>query len=89
MAIAFSLLADCMAAVPTLRKAYRDPHTETWMAFLCSGISAGITLLTITDWDFATAAFPIYILVMSGVLFILVRFPHLRPTSAPAASPGA
>ena len=45
------------------------------MAFLCSGISAAITLLTITDWNFATAAFPVYILVMSSMLFTLVRFP--------------
>jgi hypothetical protein len=84
VAIAFSLLADLMAALPTLRKAYREPHTETWLAFLCSGISALITLLTISDWSFSVAAFPIYILTMSTVLFTLVRFPALRPTPAPA-----
>ncbi len=86
VAIAFSLLADFMAAVPTLRKAYREPHTETAAAFLCSGLSAAITLLTITEWDFAVAAFPVYILVMSALLFTLVRFPRLRPTGAPAAA---
>ncbi len=84
VAIAFSLLADFMAAVPTLRKAYREPHTETSTAYLCSGLSAMITLLTITDWDFAVAAFPVYILIMSALLFTLVRFPGLRPTPAPA-----
>jgi hypothetical protein len=73
-----------MAALPTMRKAYREPHTETWLAFLCSGISALITLLTISDWSFSVAAFPIYILTMSTVLFTLVRFPALRPTPAPA-----
>jgi hypothetical protein len=80
VAIAFSLLADLMAALPTLRKAYGQPHTETWLAFLCSGISALITLLTISDWNFSVAAFPCYILTMSTVLFVLVRFPHLRPS---------
>ena len=80
VAILFSLLADLLAAVPTLRKAYHHPHTETATAFLCSGISAVITILTIDDWTFAVAAFPIYIVVMSGVLFGLVRFPRLRPT---------
>jgi hypothetical protein len=79
VAIAFSLLADFMAAIPTIRKAYREPHTETAIAFGCSGLSAAITLLTITEWDFAVAGFPLYILVMSAVLFTLVRFPGLRP----------
>jgi hypothetical protein len=87
VAIAFSLLADFMAAVPTLRKSYRQPHTETSIAYLCSGLSACITLLTITEWDFATAAFPVYILVMSAVLYTLVRFPGFRP-SGHVPSPG-
>jgi hypothetical protein len=78
VAILFSLLADLLAAVPTLRKAYLQPHTETALAFLCSGISAVITILTITDWSFAVAAFPLYIVVMSTLLYSLVRFPGLR-----------
>jgi len=85
VAIAFSVAADFLAAVPTIRKAYLHPHTETAIAFLCSGISAGITLLTIDDWNFATASFPVYIFVMSGVMYTLVRFPRLRPASVPAA----
>ena len=81
VAILFSLLADLLAAVPTLRKGYREPHTETAAAFGCSFVSATITLLTITDWSFAVAAFPIYILCMSALLFTLVRFPRLRPAT--------
>jgi hypothetical protein len=89
VAIAFSLLADFMAAVPTLRKAYVAPHTETWAAFACSAISAALTLLTITHWNFATACFPAYILVMSLVLAVLVGFPglRLRPRATPAGGP--
>ena len=41
VAIAFSLLADLLAAIPTIRKAYRVPHTETSTAYLCSGIERG------------------------------------------------
>jgi hypothetical protein len=82
IAILFSLFADLLAAIPTLRKAFVAPHTESWMAFLCSAISALLTVLTITDWTFAVAAFPIYIVAMSALLFTLVRFPHLRPASS-------
>lgn len=87
VAIAFSLLADLMAAVPTLRKTYVAPHTETATVFACSAVSASLTLLTITTWNFATAAFPAYILFMSGVLFTLVRFPGLRAGHRPADTP--
>ncbi len=34
MAILFSILADFFGAVPTLRKAYRDPESEHAVAFL-------------------------------------------------------
>jgi hypothetical protein len=78
VAILFSLLADLLAAIPTLRKAYLEPHTETAAAFACSFVSAAITLLTITEWTFAVAAFPVYILCMSATLFTLVRFPRRR-----------
>jgi hypothetical protein len=87
VAILFSILADLLAAVPTLRKAYTHPHTETALAFLCSGISAFITLLTIDDWTFAVAGFPIYIMAMSTVMYTLVRFPTLRP--APVQGDGS
>ncbi len=79
VAILFSVLADLLAAAPTVRKSYLRPESETWKAFLCSAISASITLLTISDWTFAAAAFPAYLLGMSGTLFILVRFPGWRP----------
>ena len=40
VAIAFSVAADLLAGVPTIRKAYRDPASESWPAFACSAVSA-------------------------------------------------
>jgi hypothetical protein len=85
VAIAFSILGDFLAAIPTVRKAHRTPDTETWTAYLCSGVSAAITILTITTWNFATAAFPVYILVMSTVLVATVR---LSPRRLGVSRPG-
>jgi len=78
VAIAFSVAADLLAGVPTIAKAYRDPDSESWPAFACSGVSAAITLLTITTWTFAAAAFPVYILCVATLLTVLIRFPTLR-----------
>ncbi len=62
VAIAFSLLADGLAGLPTLIKSWKDPQSEHYAPYLAGAISAGITLLTITNWTFANYAFPVYIL---------------------------
>lgn len=72
VAILFSIVADLLAAVPTLVKSFYEPESESALVFLNGSISAGITLLTIDDWNFATYAFPIYIFVICIVLFALI-----------------
>lgn len=74
LAIIFSIAADGLALLPTLVKSYKEPQTESWLIFMNGAISAGITLLTIQVWTFAAAAFPIYILIVCVVLFVLIRF---------------
>lgn len=78
VAILLSVVADFLAAIPTIRKAYRYPHTEHAVAFL-SGVAGGaITLLTIKpgDWGFASVAFPAYILLDSGLIAALILVPR-------------
>ena len=84
-AILFSILADFLAAVPTIRKAYRYPHTEHAAAFLAGVAGAAITLLTIKpgDWGFASAAFPAYILLDSGLIAWLILVPRPRQQAVP------
>ncbi|HEX3690968.1 MAG TPA: hypothetical protein VHV28_14805 [Solirubrobacteraceae bacterium] len=78
VAILLSLLADFLAAIPTIRKAYRFPHTEHAVAFLSGVIGSAITLLTIKagHWGFASAAFPAYILLDSGLIACLILLPR-------------
>lgn len=78
-AIVLSLLADFMAALPTIVKAYRFPETETPTAYFAGIISSVLTLLTISNWNFATYILPLYILVMCAVFYVLIKFPSLRP----------
>lgn len=74
VAIAFSLLADGLAGLPTLIKSWKEPLSEHYAPYLASAISAGITLLTITDWTFASYAFPVYILITGVGVAVIVRF---------------
>ncbi len=74
IAILFSIFADGTAALPTIKKSYQMPETENYKGFFCAAINASITILTIKIWNFAHYGFPLYILLINTLLFVLIRF---------------
>jgi len=74
LAILFGIVADGIAAIPTLRKSFTHPETENYLAYLGSGISAFITLLTIDRWTFETYSFSLYIFAICMILTVLIKF---------------
>ncbi|MEN9328417.1 MAG: hypothetical protein RI947_1225 [Candidatus Parcubacteria bacterium] len=84
VAILFSICADALAAVPTIIKAYNEPKTESYMPFLGGMLAAGLTLLTITQWNIAHSAFPLYIFIINIFMVVLIMFEpgkHLKNTA--------
>ncbi|HET8670214.1 MAG TPA: hypothetical protein VFM05_06165 [Candidatus Saccharimonadales bacterium] len=75
IAIAFGILADIFATLPTLQKAYKDPSSEYAFPYLLSMVSMAIALLTIDKWVFAVYAFPLYMLCINVALFSFAQFP--------------
>jgi hypothetical protein len=74
LAILFSIFADGLAAVPTVIKSWTNPETESSTIFLLSAINALITLMTITVWNFELYAFPVYILLIDVLLYVIIQF---------------
>jgi hypothetical protein len=74
VAIVMSIAADALASVPTLVKAFRAPETEFATPFRNGVYNAVITLLAIQHWSFGSAAFAVYILLISSLLYSLIRF---------------
>ncbi len=74
VAIVFSILADGLAALPTVVKSFNFPETESSWTYFSSSLSAAITLLTIKVWDLANAGFPLYILLVTLLISVLVQF---------------
>lgn len=74
VAISFSIIADALAALPTVRKAYRHPETEDSWVFLAAAISAILALLTLSNWSFAYYSFALYTVIICLIIFVLVRF---------------
>jgi hypothetical protein len=74
LAIIVSIIADALAAFPTIIKSYKAPQTENYLTYFTSVLSATIVLLTITTWDLAHYGFPVYILLMNSLLVFLIKF---------------
>jgi len=79
VAILFAIVADGLAAIPTIKKAYREPETESSLAFGLCTLSALIIMLTVDEWTIEEFSFPVYILLVCILLFVLIRF-RLGPT---------
>jgi hypothetical protein len=75
VAIVFAILSDALAAVPTIRKAWRNPHTEFRWPFVVGVFSPLTSFLVATDWAFSEIAFPAYLV---GINILLVFFVSKR-----------
>jgi hypothetical protein len=86
LALLISIVADIFASIPTLVKSYLTPHTESAAAYSLSIISMIVALLTVTQWNVLSWAFPSYILVINLTFVVLILLPkrlrYQRPASA-------
>lgn len=76
VAIVFGLLADGLAFLPTLVKAFKYPETENPAPFMIGMVSSVIAIAILTTYDFKHLAFPVYILLadFTATLFIYLKF---------------
>lgn len=74
IAILFSILADGMAAIPTIVKSYKDPESEKWYVYFFWAVSAALTLLALDHWSFAHAGFALYIFGLGMLFATLIKF---------------
>ena len=74
VAIFFSIVADALAALPTLAKAYKYPETEIAWPWLATCFGVALTLLTLKEWTFANSGFIVYIFLVDLLIFSCVQF---------------
>lgn len=73
VAIFFSIIADGLAAVPTIVKSYKNPETENATIYIFGIVNALLGILTITTWNFQNWGFPLYLLFVDGIIAFLVK----------------
>jgi hypothetical protein len=74
VAIFFSIVADGLAAVPTIVKSYQHPETENSTVFFFGLINSIIALLALSEWNFQSYGFPLYLLFVNFILAGLIKF---------------
>jgi hypothetical protein len=73
IAIVFAMVSDGFAAIPTLRKAWNHPETESAWPFIVGLFSPATSFAVAVTWTFSELAFPIY-LIMINILLVFSVF---------------
>jgi len=74
LAILFAILADIFAGIPTFKKAWSHPETETPTIFFAGLISASLIFPTLEIWDIEHAGFLMYLLFLnSAFIWAIMR----------------
>jgi len=72
LAILFAAMGDGFAGLPTIRKAWISPETETGITYIASFVSLLLVLPSIPVWNIENSAFQIFLLVQTSVLVFAV-----------------
>lgn len=70
--IVVPLAIDFVGMLPTLRHAWMKPGEETWQTFLIGVVAPAFTLLSLTRYNIASLAFPLYLFAANAVLTMVI-----------------
>ena len=74
ISILFAMLADFLAAIPTMVKSWKFPETENSLIYFFAMTSSILGLLTIKNWSFSIAIFNIsFVIQCVTILFCIYR----------------
>lgn len=71
-AILLAVIGDAFAALPTIKKAWLFPKTETGITYIASLISVLLVIPSIPVWNIENSAFQVYLLISNILLLIAV-----------------
>jgi hypothetical protein len=72
VALWLSVAADFIAAIPTCIKSYKDPASESSLAYLIAIFASVATIFSTTLYDFPNLAWPVYIIFTNSLIVSLI-----------------
>ena len=80
-AIIFLVVGDALACLPTIRKAWQHPETETGTPFLAGLIGSLLVLPSIPVWNIQNSAFQVYLILANVALLFSIYRKRINPIS--------
>lgn len=71
-AILLAAVGDGFASLPTIRKAWIHPETETGVTYIASFVSVLLIIPSIPVWNIENSAFQVYLLIANALLLLAV-----------------
>jgi hypothetical protein len=78
ISIVFALISDFLAAIPTIKKSWTNPETESSFGYSPGIINNIIGLLIIKNWTFSIYSFAVYMITLNTSLIILIKRKSIR-----------
>ena len=79
LAILLVAIGDGFALLPTVRKAWKFPETETGITYMASLVSVILVIPSIPIWNIENSAFQIYLLAANTILLFAIYRKRLIP----------
>lgn len=83
-AVILVTIADSLAFVPTVRKAYKKPWEETASTYFLNALKFAIGLLALQSLNLTTVLYPAYLVLANG-LFVIMLFVRRKTITASCA----
>lgn len=71
-AITLVIVADLLAFVPTVRKSYHQPYSETLSLYITNALRFGLTLLAVEHYTYLSSSWIVAWIIGNAVLSILI-----------------
>lgn len=72
ISIIFAILSDGLAAIPTIRKSWEFPESESSISYISGIISNTLALLVIKNWSFSIYSFSFYLIIINIIIIFSI-----------------
>lgn len=77
-ALAVTITISLLGGAVTIRKAYRDPRSETLSTWIICFVASGLALVSVGSFDWALLAYPLYLFTLYGAILIAIALGRTR-----------
>ena len=78
ISLTISILADMFAFMPTIRKTYLEPSSESLLSWFLFLIGYILSVLAISKWTYGIAIFPCYLTIFGTIMCVLILRGRLK-----------